>query len=253
MSHLGDKVTALVDGQLSIEATERAHGHLAGCRECRDVVEAERLMKARLSVLCGPEPGADLVSRLLSMGGPAGPLPPREGHVPGSPRPRPLPDLRPQPPPGRVPIGAPVRLVASVASAATSASRASVRSVASAASLRPSGRRPAPHVQAVLRPAPRPESWSTARRRRVGLAGAVLGALGVVGAGVAAVTLAAPPSNLPGPGSPNSTMDSLMIQHRPGLSRLPFAATRTSDVRIVSVLATQVATRSPSVRDVAGG
>jgi hypothetical protein len=165
-----------------------------------------------------------------------------------------------------VPIGAPVRLVASVASAATSASRASVRSVASAASLRsvasaaslrPSGRRPQPHPQAVLRPAPRQESWSTARRgtarRRGGLAGAVLGALGVVGAGVAAVTLAAPPSNLPGPGSPNPTLDSLMIQHRPSLSRLPFTATRTGDVRIVSVLATQVATPSPSVRDVSGG
>jgi hypothetical protein len=67
MSHLGDKVTALVDGQLTIEATERAHGHLAGCRECRDMVEAERLMKARLSV-GAVRPGAGLRSGRPSAG-----------------------------------------------------------------------------------------------------------------------------------------------------------------------------------------
>lgn len=89
MSHLAARVTTLVDGQLSIEAAERAHVHLAGCRDCRDVVEAERLIKGRLSVLADPQPGVDLMNRLLAMGGPSGPLPPRVGHVPGSPRPVP--------------------------------------------------------------------------------------------------------------------------------------------------------------------
>jgi hypothetical protein len=87
VAHLGDRVAALVDGQLPADAVERAHSHLVGCRPCREAVEAERLMKARLASLRGPEPGVDLIQRLLSMGGPNGPLPPRVGHVPGTPRP----------------------------------------------------------------------------------------------------------------------------------------------------------------------
>ena len=43
---------------------------------CREAAEAERLMKARLASLRGPEPGTDLMQRLLAMGGPNGPLPP---------------------------------------------------------------------------------------------------------------------------------------------------------------------------------
>ena len=83
MTHLGDRAAAFVDGQLSPESAERTTAHLATCRPCRDLVELERLTKARLSALCGPEPAADLVGRLLAMGGPAGPLPPRPGYVPG--------------------------------------------------------------------------------------------------------------------------------------------------------------------------
>jgi Putative zinc-finger len=89
MSHLGERVTALVDGQMPMESTERALMHVAGCPECRDAVELERLMKQRLASLRPPEPGLMLMGRLLDLAGPAGPLPPRPGHVPGSPSPRP--------------------------------------------------------------------------------------------------------------------------------------------------------------------
>jgi hypothetical protein len=88
MSHLGERVTALVDGQLANEAAERAARHLSECPECRQAVELERLMKYRLIGLGRPEPRADLVGSLLSLGGPSGPLPPRNGFVPGSPRPQ---------------------------------------------------------------------------------------------------------------------------------------------------------------------
>lgn len=88
MSHLGERVTTLVDGQLGADAAERALIHIAGCTECRDAVEIERLTKQRLATLGGPPPGGDLLHRLMGLAGPSGPLPPRPGHVPGSPRPQ---------------------------------------------------------------------------------------------------------------------------------------------------------------------
>jgi hypothetical protein len=149
VSHLGDRVAALVDGQLTPEAVDRATMHLVFCRPCRDLVELERLTKARLSALIGPAPTPDLVGRLLAMGGPSGPLPPRPGYVPGSPRPEPV--------PLRAPASAGLR---------TSTPQ----------------HRPTPST----RPAGRP-SVLTLRRSR--LAAAVLGALSVVGVGVAGVAV----------------------------------------------------------------
>lgn len=87
MSHLGERVTSLVDGQLSIESSERALMHVAGCTECREAVETERLTKRRLAALGAPQAGDRLIGMLLELAGPSGPLPPRPGHVPGSPRP----------------------------------------------------------------------------------------------------------------------------------------------------------------------
>ena len=92
MSHLGDRAAAFVDGQLTPESAERATAHLAACRPCRDLVELERLTKVRLVRPAGPAPSADLVGRLLAMGGPAGPLPPRPGpRARARPRPAPVP------------------------------------------------------------------------------------------------------------------------------------------------------------------
>jgi hypothetical protein len=88
MSHLGERITTLVDGQLGVDAAERALMHIAGCTECRDAVELERLTKQRLASLGVPPASCDLIQRLARMAGPSGPLPPRPGHVPGSPRPQ---------------------------------------------------------------------------------------------------------------------------------------------------------------------
>ncbi len=165
MTHLGDRAAAFVDGQLTPESAERATAHLAACRPCRDLVELERLTKARLSALCGPDPTADLVGRLLAMGGPSGPMPPRPGHVPGTPRPQPVSLPEPQ--------------------------RVGVQVL----------RRPTKHerqllLRAVARPGLRREPSSSTRppgrsrpavARPSRLAVAVFGAMSVVGVGVAGV------------------------------------------------------------------
>lgn len=50
--HLGDRTSALLDGQLSPEETERAWAHVHGCHLCRDAVEREGWLKSRLAGLC---------------------------------------------------------------------------------------------------------------------------------------------------------------------------------------------------------
>ncbi|WP_432485975.1 anti-sigma factor family protein [Kineococcus esterisolvens] len=76
--HLGARVSPLVDGRLAPDAAQRAGEHLRACCECADAVEAERLVRARLQALPEPEVSGDLLVRLLDIGGPAGPLPPRD-------------------------------------------------------------------------------------------------------------------------------------------------------------------------------
>ena len=68
MAHLGDRVAALVDGQLPGDIVERAHAHLAGCRPCREAAEAGTVDEGPAASLRGPQPGTDLMHRLLAMG-----------------------------------------------------------------------------------------------------------------------------------------------------------------------------------------
>lgn len=90
MTHLGERVADLVDGQLTPDAAEEATRHLAGCAGCRHEVDAARLTKARLAGLSGPTPTDDLMSRLVGLGGPAGPLAPRPDPMPQGWRPAPV-------------------------------------------------------------------------------------------------------------------------------------------------------------------
>ena len=75
MTHLGNRVSALVDGRLSVDATERAMVHLAGCEACRREVAAERSVRRLLS---DGDPAAPdrLTSSLLALGGEHGPMAP---------------------------------------------------------------------------------------------------------------------------------------------------------------------------------
>ena len=59
IGHLGTRVSALLDGQLSAEETERAWAHVHTCHSCRDLVEHEGWVKTRLAGLsfdAGPAP-----------------------------------------------------------------------------------------------------------------------------------------------------------------------------------------------------
>jgi anti-sigma factor RsiW len=85
MSHLGDRLSALVDGELGGADLDRAHAHLAGCEQCRTEAAELRQLKSRLRELMarelvdgGPAEAA-MTSRLVAMTGPGGPLPPRSG------------------------------------------------------------------------------------------------------------------------------------------------------------------------------
>ena len=76
MGHLGSRVSALLDGQLSVEETERAWAHVRSCHACRDQVEREGWLKRRLAGLAfdvaAPSAPADLKGSLLGVG-PGGP------------------------------------------------------------------------------------------------------------------------------------------------------------------------------------
>ena len=78
MSHLGDRLSALVDGELDGAERDRAHAHLAGCEQCRAEAAELRALKQKLRELMTRAPAeAAMTSRLIAMTGPGGPLPPR--------------------------------------------------------------------------------------------------------------------------------------------------------------------------------
>src|SRR6266704_4826013 len=101
MSHLGDRLSALVDSELDGAERDRAHAHLAGCEQCRAEAAELRALKQKLRALMTGAPAeAAMTSRLVALTGPGGPMPPRRrplrvvpGHRPaaGPPGPRPGP------------------------------------------------------------------------------------------------------------------------------------------------------------------
>ncbi|GIG19562.1 hypothetical protein Cch01nite_02860 [Cellulomonas chitinilytica] len=88
MTHLGSWISALVDGQLSVAATERALAHVAGCPQCAADLAAARAARTALSSSADDvQPTADLTARLLSLA-PAADAPVRFGADPFAPPPR---------------------------------------------------------------------------------------------------------------------------------------------------------------------
>jgi hypothetical protein len=68
--HLGSMVSALVDGQLDPETTERAWEHVLSCPPCRRLVEREGWVKRQLAEMAGASaatPPADLVGSLYEL------------------------------------------------------------------------------------------------------------------------------------------------------------------------------------------
>lgn len=121
---LRSRVSGLADGSLPDDVRDRGLAHVAGCAECRLLLDVERLLVERLRELPTPAPTDALTARLLALGEPGGPMPPRPGRVAGTPR---------QP-------------TAGIAAPAARASGA----VRPAGSTRPSGRRPGRRGRRVL-------------------------------------------------------------------------------------------------------
>ncbi|WP_443056598.1 anti-sigma factor family protein [Streptomyces sp. NBC_00667] len=73
--HLGDRLAALVDGELSHDARERVLAHLATCPKCKAEADAQRRLKTMFVESAPPPLSAGLLARLQGLpgGDPAGP------------------------------------------------------------------------------------------------------------------------------------------------------------------------------------
>ncbi len=67
MAHLDDHVAAFVDGQLSPRATKAAERHLEDCDRCRQAVEDQRHLKARMRLSGAPGVPGDLLASLAGV------------------------------------------------------------------------------------------------------------------------------------------------------------------------------------------
>ena len=67
MSHLGELLSALVDGELSGAELDRANAHLAACGVCRAEAGSLRQLKHELRALAGPGDADGITRRLLAM------------------------------------------------------------------------------------------------------------------------------------------------------------------------------------------
>lgn len=86
MSHLGDLLSALVDGELSGADLDRANAHLAACGACRVEANALRRLKDDLRSLAEPAGVTDtddITGRLLAMAVKADADAPVPGQRPG--------------------------------------------------------------------------------------------------------------------------------------------------------------------------
>ncbi len=89
MSHLGDRLSALVDGELSHEERDRLLVHLAACEQCRAEATALRALKRRVAALGEMAVDPRLLRRLFAVAEPGGPVLERARAFPGTPAPRP--------------------------------------------------------------------------------------------------------------------------------------------------------------------
>lgn len=65
--HLGERLTAYLDGELGHDDRERVQSHLATCRQCLSEAEEARAVKQRLTTAEPPGPSGLLMARLLAV------------------------------------------------------------------------------------------------------------------------------------------------------------------------------------------
>ncbi|MGW0549894.1 anti-sigma factor family protein [Streptomyces altiplanensis] len=70
--HLGDRLAALVDGELSHDVRERVLSHLATCAKCKAEADAQRRLKNVFSTTAPPPPSEGLLARLQGLPGGSG-------------------------------------------------------------------------------------------------------------------------------------------------------------------------------------
>ncbi|MFF9086998.1 zf-HC2 domain-containing protein [Streptomyces sp. NPDC014991] len=83
--HLGDRLSALVDGELGHETRERVLAHIATCARCKAEADAQRALKNVFAEAAPPPPSASFLARLQGLpggGDPDGGAPsPGGGHL----------------------------------------------------------------------------------------------------------------------------------------------------------------------------
>jgi len=75
VSHLGERLSAFIDGELSHQQRERVLAHLAHCVTCRQEAAALRALKQRMHALGAATADTALTDRLIAVAGVAGPAP----------------------------------------------------------------------------------------------------------------------------------------------------------------------------------
>lgn len=71
--HLGDRLAALVDGELKHDARDRVLAHLATCAKCKAEAAAQRRLKSVFAQSAPPSPSEGFLARLQGLpGGPGG-------------------------------------------------------------------------------------------------------------------------------------------------------------------------------------
>jgi anti-sigma factor RsiW len=67
MNHLGQQLSALIDGELDGDERDRVLWHLVRCRWCQDEAAAMRALKRRMNALGEAAAGAGLTGRLMEL------------------------------------------------------------------------------------------------------------------------------------------------------------------------------------------
>ncbi|MBK3643173.1 zf-HC2 domain-containing protein, partial [Streptomyces sp. MBT33] len=67
--HLGDRLSALVDGELGHETRERVLAHLATCAKCKAEADAQRRLKNVFAEAAPPPPSESFLARLQGLPG----------------------------------------------------------------------------------------------------------------------------------------------------------------------------------------
>ncbi len=67
MSHLGQRLSALIDGELDLTERERVLVHVSRCQSCQDEIASLRTLKQRMNALGDAAATAGLTRRLMGL------------------------------------------------------------------------------------------------------------------------------------------------------------------------------------------